>query len=105
MILTGERAGRIEFIPRITISINNEYSFTLNRHQFPVKLAFAMTINKSQGQTFELLGIDLRTECFSHGQFYVALSRVRSFDGLKIKLHIENTDRKVKNVVYRAMLF
>ncbi|EFN63255.1 hypothetical protein EAG_16042, partial [Camponotus floridanus] len=65
------------------------YPFTFRRRQFPVKLAFAMTINKSQGQTFDKIAIDLRKDIFSHffpGQLYVAFSvcRVRSWDSLKV---------------------
>ncbi|KIK25616.1 hypothetical protein PISMIDRAFT_96301, partial [Pisolithus microcarpus 441] len=41
--------------------------------QFPVHLAYAMTINKSQGQSVKNVGIDLHSEFFSHGQLYVAL--------------------------------
>ncbi|XP_008202508.2 uncharacterized protein LOC103315450 [Nasonia vitripennis] len=48
----------------------------LSRRQFPIKIAFTMTINKAQGQTFEKIGIDLRREVFNHGQLYVALSRI-----------------------------
>lgn len=43
-----------------------------------------MTINKSQGQTFEKIGIVLGRDVLNHGQFYVALSRVRSWNSLKI---------------------
>ncbi|KIN97682.1 hypothetical protein M404DRAFT_159715 [Pisolithus tinctorius Marx 270] len=42
---------------------------------FPVHLAYSMTINISQGQTVQHVGLDLRTPVFSHGQLYVALSR------------------------------
>ena len=73
------------------------------RHQFPLQLAFAMTIHKSQGSTFEKIGLDLRSECFAHGQLYVALSRVRSFDGLSIRLSDDNEDNRVKNVVYKEV--
>ena len=73
-------------------------------HQFPVALAFAMTINKAQGQSVKLVGLDLRVPCFSHGQLYVALSRVTSPQGLKV---IFPTDEPVTvNVVYKdALLF
>ena len=49
-------------------------SFQLKRRQFPVHLAFSITINKAQGQSVRRVGIDLRVPVFSHGQLYVALS-------------------------------
>jgi ATP-dependent DNA helicase PIF1 len=51
--------------------------FTLRRRQFPVRLAFAMTINKAQGQTLKMVGIFLPKPVFTHGQLYVAMSRIR----------------------------
>ena len=72
----SDAAEHIEFIPRITLlTLEGEYPFILRRTQFPVKLSFAMTINKSQGQSLENVGIDLRHSAFTHGQLYVALSR------------------------------
>uniref|UniRef100_A0A914IF13 ATP-dependent DNA helicase n=1 Tax=Globodera rostochiensis TaxID=31243 RepID=A0A914IF13_GLORO len=52
-ILTGDKAGQTVYIPRITLCCAEEYPFDLHRHQFPLVLAFAMTINKAQGQTLE----------------------------------------------------
>ncbi|GFT63260.1 ATP-dependent DNA helicase [Trichonephila clavipes] len=52
----------------------NDVPIQFKRIQFPIRLAFAMTINKSQGQTMSVCGLDLRTPCFSHGQLYVACS-------------------------------
>jgi len=55
-------------IPRIRLSPNTEtLPVPLKRLQFPVRLAFAMTINKSQGQLVEHVGINLQTSVFSHG--------------------------------------
>ncbi|PIA25570.1 hypothetical protein AQUCO_11100024v1 [Aquilegia coerulea] len=74
-ILNGSHAGNYVFIPRITLQPSvSETPFQMARRQFPVRLAFAMTINKSQGQSVKYVGIDLRNHVFSHGQLYVALS-------------------------------
>ncbi|XP_063930337.1 uncharacterized protein LOC135142550 [Zophobas morio] len=51
--------------------------------QFPLKVCFAITINKAQGQTLKMAGIDLMEDCFSHGQFYVACSRVARISALE----------------------
>ena len=55
----------------------------------PVKAAFAMTANKSLGQTLMKLGISLPTNVFSHGQMYVAQSRVGNNDKMKLLATIE----------------
>ena len=92
---------RIVFIPKV-----GEYSFEWSRRQFPVKPAFAMTINKSQGQTLKMAGLWLRTQVFTHGQLYVACSRVGKPEYLKIAIKT-NKDRKVEdvtNVVYDEVL-
>ena len=59
-----------------------------------------MTINKSQGQTLKVVGIDLTTPCFSHGQLYVAFSRVSSPNNLFVLAPNEKTE----NVVYKEVL-
>jgi ATP-dependent DNA helicase PIF1 len=54
--------------------------FVLKRRQLPVRLAFAMSINKAQGQTLKRVGIYLPQPVFAHGQLYVAISRVGDED-------------------------
>jgi ATP-dependent DNA helicase PIF1 len=60
--------------------------------QFPIKLAWATTIHKSQGQTFEKVAIDLDTGSFAHGQTYVALSRAKSLEGITLLKKINKKD-------------
>ena len=89
--------GRIEVIPRFTLSIlENEYPFTLTRKQFPVRPSFAMTINKSQGQSLKIVGIGLRSPVFTHGQPYVALSRVTSVSGLSVLFDMKGGVKSAK---------
>jgi ATP-dependent DNA helicase PIF1 len=74
-IIGGTHVGNIVNIPHITMITNcSKWPFTLQRHQFPLQLAFVMTINKVQGQTMKTVGIYLPKLVFTHGQLYVALS-------------------------------
>ena len=65
-ILTGPFEGEDVLITRIPM-IPTDMSFQFKRLQFPIRLAFAITINKAQGQSLELRGLYLHTDCFSHG--------------------------------------
>lgn len=99
IIMTGIAKDEEVLIPRIPM-IPTDLPFQFKRIQFPLKPAFAMTINKAQGQTLKVAGVHLEKNCFSHGQLYVACSRVSSPNNL----HILTNDNKTANVVYKNVL-
>jgi ATP-dependent DNA helicase PIF1 len=101
-ILGGDHAGKEVFIPRITLDPSEDnLPINITHRQFPVHLAFAMTINKSQGQSIMNVGIDLHTPVFAHGQLYVALSHCTSKDRIKV-LFPELSD--TTNIVYPEVI-
>ncbi|KAL1349215.1 hypothetical protein AAHE18_07G142100 [Arachis hypogaea] len=106
VILAGRNTGDVVFIPRMNMSPNNDtLPIRFTRRQFSVALCFAMTINKSQGQTLSTVGIYLLRPIFTHGQLYVALSRVSMHSGLKI-LSVDSNSKvsdHTINVVYREV--
>ena len=106
-IVGGDFCNRKVLIPRISLKPKErEFPFEWTRRQFPVRVSFSMTINKSQGQTLQNVGVWLYDNCFSHGQLYVAISRVGSPN--RIKLAIRKTDDlpdgATANIVYTEVL-
>jgi ATP-dependent DNA helicase PIF1 len=85
-------------------SSESDFPFKLRRHQFPLHLAFAMTINKSQGQSLKYTGLDLHTPVFSHGQLYVALSRCTSLHRIYVLFPETENGTNTINVVYLEAL-
>jgi ATP-dependent DNA helicase PIF1 len=105
-VISGSNIGDKFFIPRLSLTPSDKrIPFSFQRRQFPLVVSFAMTINKSQGQSLGHVGVYLSQPIFSHGQLYVALSRVTSRRGLKILLtDNEGNDINVtSNVVYKEV--
>ncbi|CAN1820065.1 ATP-dependent DNA helicase PIF1 [Linum perenne] len=106
-ILTGTHVGDRVYLPRLSLtSKQKSLDFTLVRRQYPIALSFAMTINKSQGQTLHSVGLCLKRQVFTHGQLYVALSRVTRRSGLKIIScdEVGEPIKSMRNIVFHEIL-
>ena len=106
-ILTGVHAGDQVFIPRLTLitaASSSSLPFTLRRRQFPIRIAFGMSINKSQGQSLRIIGALLTTPVFTHGQLYVGLSRAIDREYVYISLPPISIIISIINIMFTEML-
>ncbi len=116
VVLAGGYGERHIRIPRISFKFRLTYgkSYQLTRLQFLLHLAYAITYNKSQSQTLLKVFLDITTPPFSHGQLYVALSRVRDCHNIAMYVTKEQLMRSndsqtghmptVDNIVYQDVL-
>ncbi|XP_031096972.1 uncharacterized protein LOC116001222 [Ipomoea triloba] len=106
----GEYKGKHVFIPRIPLEPSKDENCPIpfKRTQFPIKICFAMTINKVQGQTLDFVGIYLKEPVFSHGQLYVAMSRAKKAESVKTIIFSDDGQNKLtnitNNIVYQEIL-
>ncbi|XP_021974889.1 ATP-dependent DNA helicase PIF1-like [Helianthus annuus] len=105
-VISGGNIGTRVYIPRISmIPSDKKIPFQFQRRKFPLSVCFAMTINKSQGQSLSRVGLYLKDPVFSHGQLYVALSRVKTREGVKILAFDADgkPSKQTSNVVYKEI--
>ncbi|XP_076894771.1 uncharacterized protein LOC143547165 [Bidens hawaiensis] len=106
VVISGTNIGDRTYISRSNlIPTDKKIPFRFQRRQFPVAVCFAMTVNKSQGQSLSRVGLFLRQPVFAHGQLYVALSRVTTREGLKVLIFDEDgqVSNKTTNFVYKEI--
>ncbi len=102
-VLTGKSAGSIEILLKAVFSISPEASglpFTIIRRQFPIIPAYCLTVHKAQGQTMARVGLIFESDPFTHGQLYVALSRVSGWDSVYVMCQ----DSDIRNCVMQFLL-
>ena len=100
-INSGAHKGKVALIPKVyKTNSDTTLPFTLRRLQFPVRLCYAMTIDKAQGQEFDLVGILLSQPVFAHGQLYVACSRGKAFHKVLVAVQQDGQQGTYDGVTY-----
>lgn len=86
-IISGVGKGKIVMLPRIELTPSEEdVPFQFVRRQYPIRIGYAVTINRAQGQSYDHVGVLLTVPVFSHGQLYVAASRSKYKSNLKFSI-------------------
>ena len=104
-ILTGKSAGSCEIMMKTLFSITPEASglpFTVLRRQYPIIPAYCLSVHKAQGQSLLKVGLIFESDPFTHGQLYVALSRVACWLCIVVMMH--EGESAIKNLVHKHLL-
>ena len=102
-VLTGKSAGSCETLMKAVFTITPEASglpFSVVRRQYPIIPAYCLSVHKAQGQSLQMVGIVFESDPFTHGQLYVALSRVGGWE--RVRAMHQGVD--VKNMVLKHLL-
>ncbi|CAA7019287.1 unnamed protein product [Microthlaspi erraticum] len=107
-VMSGKKADEKVLLPRIPMYFSppeTRLPFAMRRKQFPIAVAYAMTVRQSQGQRLSRVGLYLPRKPFFHGQLHVGISKVKSNDGLKVLItdSIIRPHEKPANAVFREV--
>lgn len=100
-IMSGPQMGRTEMLTQCMFTITSEASglpFAITRLQYPIILAYCLSVHKAQGQSLDFVGLIFETDPFAHGQLYVALSRVANWG--RIRIFMRPGVQCIHNLVY-----
>ncbi len=104
-LLSGPGKGKIVCLPRCTFYVASEVSglpFNFKRRQFPITPAYCLSVHKSQGQSLKVVGLVGDSDAFSHGQLYVAMSRVGSWS--QFVFYSPRSEDFIKNKVAKRLI-
>jgi hypothetical protein len=104
-LLNGSGKGSIICLPRCTFCVSSDVSglpFNFKRRQFPMTPAYCLSVHKSQGQTLKVVGLVGDSDAFSHGQLYVAMSRVGSWS--QFVFYSPRSEDFLKNKVAKRLI-
>ena len=102
-VIIGTSKGLRVFIPRIPmVDTSGEFPWVMTRVQYPVRVCFAMSFHKGQGQSLSRVGLYINRPIFTHGMLYVGLSRGVDMD--QVKVFLANSKKYADNVVFYEML-
>jgi hypothetical protein len=104
-LLSGPGKNQVVYLPRFTTRVQSESSglpFAFTRRQFPIIPAYCVSVHKSQGQSLHNIGIVAEKDAFAHGQVYVAMSRVGSWDN--VAFYSPRNEQFIKNKVAKELI-
>ena len=103
-MLSGSFYGQLQLIPYIKLtSTDGELPYIVSRRQFLIRLCFAIIVNKSQGQSFNFIRVNLRILVFTYRQLYIILLRVTDIGGLSLLLR-QGGNATTTNIIYPEVL-
>jgi hypothetical protein len=104
-IMSGTQAGNTDLLTPCMFCITSEASglpFAITRRQYPIILAYCLSVHKAQGQSLKVVGLIFETDPFAHGQLYVALSRVANWACVHVVMPVGMVS--IVNLVHRYLL-